>query len=294
MSATTYGSLLLNNASGGNLNGAATVNGTMTLSNGILSTGTNTLTLSASGTTARGGGCALTTCFVTSSSGGGLKKQFSGAPPSFVFTVGTTGGTTNGYSPVALATIIPVVTGDLTVRAVNSVSPSPITPPKITRYWELTGSNLTANISFTYLDGDVVGDETKYRVYKNSANQCATDCVDEATNTGTVNAVNSFSNWTIAELVPTAASAAINGRIVDSKGRGISKLTVMLVGGSLAEPKSTLTDFFGNYRFENLPAGETYIITPSSKRYRFTPESRVQSLTEDLTGIDFVGNQQSP
>ncbi len=290
-SATTFNNLTINNAAGVSLSINAAAGGALTLTDGILSTGANTLTLLTSGTTSRGGGCAITTCFVTSSGAGGLKKQFNAATPSFVFTVGTTGGTDNGYSPVSLANVTPTGTDDLTVQAVDTASPAAIMTPKITRYWALTGLNLTADISFTYLDGDITGtDETKLRVYKETANQCGGDCVVDATNTGTVTGVSSFSNWTLAEVAaPTAASTTLSGRITSPLGRGLSRVRVVLAGGNLSEPRYTQTNTFGYYRFAELPVGETYILSVQSKQYQFAQSTRVISLMEEISNIDFTG-----
>jgi hypothetical protein len=67
----------------------------------------------------------------------------------------------------------------------------------------------------------------------------------------------------------------------------------MLSGGQLTEPRFVSTDYFGNYRFDDVAVGQDYIVTPISGRYRFSPETRFQSLTEDLAGVNFTGDLQS-
>ncbi len=67
-----------------------------------------------------------------------------------------------------------------------------------------------------------------------------------------------------------------------------------LTGGNLTAPRYALTDWLGRYRFEDLPVGQTYIVTPQSSRYQFNPAARVYFLGEDLTSADFTGNRQSP
>ncbi|MGI8848772.1 MAG: hypothetical protein ACR2HT_01230 [Pyrinomonadaceae bacterium] len=47
---------------------------------------------------------------------------------------------------------------------------------------------------------------------------------------------------------------------------------------------------FGYYRFADVPAGETYIISARGKRYTFSQPSQVLNITEDTEGINFVGN----
>jgi hypothetical protein len=86
---------------------------------------------------------------------------------------------------------------------------------------------------------------------------------------------------------PTAANASISGRITTAQGNGIRNVIISLTtpnGGII----STRTGTFGYYRFEDLPVGETYILSVSSKRYTFANPTRIISLQEDLTDEDFV------
>jgi hypothetical protein len=92
----------------------------------------------------------------------------------------------------------------------------------------------------------------------------------------------------IACSLVTAAPAAINGRVMSADGRAIAKVWVRLTGGPFLEPRSALTSSFGYYTFENLPTGETYILTVSSKIYTFSAASRVINLQEDVSDADFV------
>ncbi len=96
--------------------------------------------------------------------------------------------------------------------------------------------------------------------------------------------------WTLAieAAAPTAGGANISGRTVNASGRGLGKVRVTLTGGNLAEPLYALTNAFGIYTFENVAAGQTYIVSVESKRYRFTNPVQVVNLGEDLAEIDFI------
>lgn len=94
----------------------------------------------------------------------------------------------------------------------------------------------------------------------------------------------------IFRAAPTAAGASINGRVVAANGRGISKTYVTLSGGSLPGPVYALTNAFGYYTLENIPSGQTYTLTVSSKRYQFANTTRVINLDDNLTGIDFTAD----
>jgi len=46
------------------------------------------------------------------------------------------------------------------------------------------------------------------------------------------------------------------------------------------------TNSFGYYRFEDVQAGQTVIVTVVSKRFRFAPQ--ILNLTEEATQVNFV------
>jgi len=94
------------------------------------------------------------------------------------------------------------------------------------------------------------------------------------------------------QTAPTAAEAAIAGRVVTAEGRGIRNVRVIVSGGDLASPVSAVTGSFGYYRVEGLRAGQTYIVSVGGKRYRFETHTRVVSLGEDALDVDFVGERR--
>jgi len=88
-----------------------------------------------------------------------------------------------------------------------------------------------------------------------------------------------FINY-LEDLGPTSAHASISGRVLDPRGRGVSRARVA-VTDSTGFTRTVLTNPFGYYRFEDLPTGEIYIIGGFHKRYVFTP--LVVNLMEDLS-----------
>lgn len=77
-----------------------------------------------------------------------------------------------------------------------------------------------------------------------------------------------------APLAPTASSVSVGGRATTADGRGIRNVIVTLTDSSGAT-KTTTTTGFGYYRFDNVSAGETYIITVNGKRHAFSQSSQV-------------------
>lgn len=87
---------------------------------------------------------------------------------------------------------------------------------------------------------------------------------------------------------PTAARVSIGGRVTDSAGRAISRVRITITdeGGAY---QSTLTNSFGNYRFDDVQVGYTYVVSAASKRFQFTP--RVISLLDEIADLDFTALQ---
>ncbi|HEX8737596.1 MAG TPA: carboxypeptidase-like regulatory domain-containing protein [Pyrinomonadaceae bacterium] len=98
--------------------------------------------------------------------------------------------------------------------------------------------------------------------------------------------------WTGAPLAPTAAAVDLGGRVMTATGRGIRnvRLTLTLPDGTT---RSAVSSAFGYYRFTALPAGETYILFASAKRFTFAAPMQVVNLFEERDDVDFVAEEIS-
>ena len=284
----TYNDMTVNSPAGIVLDGDVTVHGTLTLTNGIVSNGQNTLTLGADASISGGS--------ATSYVNGKVRKQFNAevnysaatASNSMVFPVGTA----NGYAPVELLNFIPGA-GSFTTSANEGQYSDPasgLPANRLARWWTLTneGGILSTDVRFNYLAEDITGGtEGSYRVYKIESEIAAmqTTVIDTAANTATVSGVTEFSDWTMAELAPTAAQVPVRGRVVDAYGRGVSNALVILTDGN-GEVRIAKANMFGYYRFNNLTVGESYAGSVQHKTYKFTPQ--VISLFDELTEVNFV------
>lgn len=85
-------------------------------------------------------------------------------------------------------------------------------------------------------------------------------------------------------IITTAASATIGGRVTASKGRGLSRASVVLTGLD-GQTRYALTNSRGYFSFSDVESGMSYIVDVRSKRYTFA--SRSVFVTEDLVDIDF-------
>jgi hypothetical protein len=84
---------------------------------------------------------------------------------------------------------------------------------------------------------------------------------------------------------PTAAMVSISGRVIAPQELGLTNALVTLTD-SQGESRTALTGKGGRFRFTNVTAGETYIISVSSKRYTYSPQ--VITVNEDLTELNFM------
>jgi hypothetical protein len=259
------------------LNQDLNINGVLTLSGGNVNVGSgSTLVIGVSGSVSRTAGQVF----------GAMKKIIGGAG-SFTFPVGTA----NGYSPVDA--LITAGNGNLSVEAVQGVQPvlSSQSSTSLQRYWKLSGTGVTVNLTFNYLAGDVMGAETSYKIFRIAG---ATPSVwpnsapDTVNHKATASGVSSFSDWTLATPNgPTAASADISGRIITSDGQSIGGVVVSLSGG---RERRTISDSNGNFHFSNVETDGFYTVTPSLVNYSFGPASRSFSLMANKTDAVFTAN----
>lgn len=71
---------------------------------------------------------------------------------------------------------------------------------------------------------------------------------------------------------PPPATASIGGRVLRPSGSVLGGIRVNLLDPQGVVRVAT-TSSFGEYLFTNLPTGQTYLLTVSSKRYRFAPQN---------------------
>lgn len=71
---------------------------------------------------------------------------------------------------------------------------------------------------------------------------------------------------------PTAAMVSIGGRVTTSNGQPISRVFV-IVEGSHGGMRTAVTNTFGNFRIDNIAAGQTYILSAMHRRHQFVPQA---------------------
>lgn len=84
----------------------------------------------------------------------------------------------------------------------------------------------------------------------------------------------------------SAAGVTISGRVFDNLS-GVGRATVTLIDSSGAA-RSTRTNPFGYFAFEDVEAGCTYIVSVVAKQYEFAPQTIY--VTEDVSDLSFSPN----
>jgi Carboxypeptidase regulatory-like domain len=112
---------------------------------------------------------------------------------------------------------------------------------------------------------------------------------------GTISTGSNFSLsggfWAFDSFAPTAALVSISGRVLTNNGQGIRNVRVTLTNGS-GLIRTIQTTSFGNFRFEEIEAEQTYILEVSSKKFVFANPTRILSVQEEIADADFVANGQ--
>jgi hypothetical protein len=162
----TYSNLVINNSSvsGTALNSDIAVNGTLSLTNGLVNLGSNNMTL---GESSNISGTPSATNMIVANGTGELRKAFT-STGSFTFPVGDNDGTAE-YSPVTLnftsGTFTNAFTGVNLVNAAYSGSSGSY----LERYWNITSSGITGflcDAQFNYVLADIIGSENDIYCYR--------------------------------------------------------------------------------------------------------------------------------
>jgi len=229
--------LEVNNPAGLILGGNTSVNGILTLSNGVIELGLQNLLLGPAATVA---GTPSAASLVDATGAGQVQKEFpAGVPGSFTFPVGNQTGTP-GYSPVTLN-----FTGGtfdagnyVGVNLKNTVYPDPnITDNFLNRYWNITQSginNFTCNATFQYLPADVSGNESVISCSRvNPLPWVTWALTDAVTHTLSAGGVVSFGSFTgLKSGTPPENQQLQNITIQNSVTNCYSATQVLTVAGS--------------------------------------------------------------
>lgn len=213
---TTFKNLRVNNAAGASLSVGVTVNGTLTLAGGNVTTGASNLYIASGGSVSRTSGHIV----------GNLKKYVATGSPTVAFEIGSA----SAYAPVSLTFGSVSVAGDLTASTTSSdhanISTSLLNSAKsANRYWTLTNSGITFtnySATVTFVAGDVDGGADPTAFFINRYTGSAWDMpqtTSRTSTTTTATGITGFGDLITAESTVAApgslASSAVSTRRID-------------------------------------------------------------------------------
>ncbi|MBS1794418.1 MAG: carboxypeptidase regulatory-like domain-containing protein [Acidobacteria bacterium] len=93
------------------------------------------------------------------------------------------------------------------------------------------------------------------------------------------------------QLVPTAATVAVGGRVLTARGQGIRRADVTLTNTATGEVRSARTNSFGYYEFGDVPAGSVYVVTVSARKYSFANSSQIVNVGDSIADLNFTAEE---
>jgi subtilisin family serine protease len=95
--------------------------------------------------------------------------------------------------------------------------------------------------------------------------------------------------FTSDEIAPTAGEASIDGRVVDSRGRGVRGVNLSLYDATTGQTRYVTTGSFGYYAFTGAVVSDFYVLSAyGARRYRIENNQREFTLRDNLSNVDFV------
>jgi len=219
------------------VNGAAA--GALALTAGRVITGANTLNF------------ASTTGTITRAAGyvdGNLQRTLAAAG-SVTYDLGTA----NGYTPVTFNATAGTFPTNVKIAAVQTAAPGiQPTSKAISRYWDITATGVTADVTFSYLDpADIPGTVTEgsLSVVKRESGNPSNytnegGSINTGANTATVTGVSTFSTWTLAEAAADVAITITDGVSNVTPGGSVTYTITASNNGTVANPGAVVADTF--------------------------------------------------
>lgn len=98
--------------------------------------------------------------------------------------------------------------------------------------------------------------------------------------------VSFLSPFVVAEILSPSANVSVGGQVLASSG-GISRARVSITNQN-DEIRETQTNSFGYFRFDEIAAGEVYVIRVRHKRFQFINETQIVVVADEITDLSFI------
>ena len=159
------------------------------------------------------------------------------------------------------------------LSATCNIQPDGVLRVAVTGTSAMTGSGTILKVTFS-TDPAAAGGSSSPLTFQNLFLFNSAGMVTSAGNNGQVTII-----------APTAAGVTVGGTVMSADGRFVRKALISLTDQS-GVTRTAVSNAFGYYSFENVTAGETYVISVRSKTLVFVP--RIFTLTDELADLNFV------
>lgn len=82
----------------------------------------------------------------------------------------------------------------------------------------------------------------------------------------------------------TASGVSVAGRVLSSDGRGVTNAKVTITDSN-GQSRTVIAGRRGDYRFDDVESGQTYVMSVASRRHTFSP--RVVQIVDNVSDLDF-------
>lgn len=89
---------------------------------------------------------------------------------------------------------------------------------------------------------------------------------------------------------PTAATATVSGRVTTANNSAIGRVRVTMTD-AYGISISTMTNFSGYFRFNDVTVGQNYFFSASSRSYQFSEPVRNLYITDNYDGLNFTATR---
>jgi hypothetical protein len=184
-------------------------------------------------------------------------------------------GTGSVYSPVDLSNVVGSANFTVEAHAGPYGTATGLSTNRLQRWWSTANGGITqADMTFNYLDADVVGTEEYYRVFRVSGGAAVRipTAFQPTANRATISGITTFSDFTMAE--GESVVQPMNGRLLTAHGRGAENVIITMTD-PLGNTYRTITNPTGFFRFGDLPTIRTYTFSFQSKRYHVPTQTKM-------------------
>lgn len=88
-------------------------------------------------------------------------------------------------------------------------------------------------------------------------------------------------------MAPVAAGVTVSGKVMTPQGSGIKQAIITLTD-SRGNIKTATTSSFGNFQFDDVSVGETYVLSVRARSYTFQTPTQILTVNDNVSNINFI------